>query len=52
MYKVETFREEHRPDLERKINSFIYDKKVVNISYSTEKLGYSVYHYALVCYEI
>ena len=52
MYRVETFYEEYRSDLERKINEFIKNKNVVNVSYSTQMVGYSVHHYALVCYEI
>ena len=52
MCKVETFNEQGRVELERKINSFIQNKKVVSISYSTEMIGYTVHHYALVCYEV
>lgn len=52
MYKVEIFAEEYRTNLENKINAFIKNKKVVNVSYSTQMVGYSVHHYALVCYEI
>lgn len=52
MYKVESFAEEYRTNLENKINAFIKNKKVVNVSYSTQMVGYSVHHYALVCYEI
>ena len=51
MYRVETFYEEYRTVLENKINAFIKNKKVVNVSYSTQKVGYSVHHFALVCYE-
>ena len=51
MYRVETFYEEYRTDLENKINAFIKNRKVVNVSYSTQKVGYSVHHFALVCYE-
>ena len=52
MCKVETFTTDSRLDLEREINSFIQNKKVVSISYSTEMVGFTVHHYALVCYEV
>ena len=52
MYKVESFYEAYRGDLVNKINEFIKNKKVVNVSYSTHTVGYSVHHYAMVCYEV
>ena len=37
--------------LERQINSFIRDKKVINISYAAYMCGYSSFREACVIYE-
>lgn len=50
MYKTEFFNEEHQYELEQKINKFIQNKRVINISYSTTKVGYSTHHYCCVLY--
>ena len=50
MTKVKFFREEYQQDLAKEINDFIRNKKIINISYSTNTVGYSVYHYCCVLY--
>lgn len=51
MTKVKFFEENLQRHLERKVNEFIQDKTVVSISYSTNTLGYNVYHYCCVVYQ-
>lgn len=50
MYKTKFFHEKSMYDLEDKVNAFIQDKRVVNISYTTNSVGYNVYHYCCVLY--
>ena len=50
MTKVKFFREEYQGELEREVNNFIRNKRVINISYSTNSVGYSIYHYCCVTY--
>lgn len=50
MAKVRFFRNESQYDLEKAVNDFIRDKNVVNVSYSTNTVGYSIYHYCCVLY--
>ncbi len=50
MTKVKLFREEGSYALETEVNNFIRDKRVINISYSTNTVGYSIYHYCCVLY--
>lgn len=50
MTKVKFFREECQDELEREVNNFIRNKRVINISYSTNSVGYSIYHYCCVTY--
>ena len=50
MTKVKFFREEGQYDLAREVNEFIRNKNVINISYTTNTVGYSVYHYCCVLY--
>lgn len=50
MTKVRFFSNEHRYELEHAVNDFIRNKNVVNVSYSTSQVGYSIYHYCCVLY--
>ena len=52
MKKVRLFKNRHSIDLEREVNSFIKDKNVVSVSYSTNSVGYSVYHFCCVVYSV
>lgn len=36
--------------LEEKVNDFVWDKDVVNVSFSTARLGYSLWFYCSVLY--
>lgn len=51
MPKVKIFENNSRWNLEKDINEFIQDKQIINISYSTYKVGYSTYREAIVAYE-
>lgn len=51
MSKVEFFRADGQLALEGKVNEFIKNKEVLSISYSTNSVGYSVYHYCCVLYK-
>jgi hypothetical protein len=48
--KIKCFCERHSHYLEREVNNFMANKEVVSVSYTTEKLGYEVHHYACVIY--
>ena len=50
MLKTVFFREDHLHELEDKVNEFIKDKIVVNISYSVAQCGYSYIHCCCVLY--
>lgn len=50
MYKTQFFRSERQNDLQKQINDFIKNKHVINISYSTNSVGYTVHHYCCVLY--
>jgi hypothetical protein len=50
MTKVKFFRAEGQYDLTTEVNNFICNKNVINISYSTNTVGYSIYHYCCVLY--
>ena len=52
MSRVEMFNSDSQYELEKKINAYIKDKKVISVSYSTTLVGYSVNHYACICYEV
>ena len=52
MTRVEMFHNSSQYELEAAINDFIEHKKVISVSYSTTKVGYSVEHYACVVYEV
>ena len=52
MTKVKFFSEQGSYALETKVNNFIRDKRVINISYSTNTVGYGIDHYCCVLYEI
>ena len=52
MKKVRFFENKHIIDLEMEVNSFIKDKNVVSVSYSTNSVGYSVYHFCCVIYSV
>ena len=51
MPKVKIFDSNSKYCLEEKINKFIQDKKVFDISYNVHICGYSAYHSACVLYE-
>ena len=51
MLKTKFFREDHAFELESKVNEFIKDKIVVNISYSVvQDDGYGYFHCCCVLY--
>lgn len=50
MNKVKFFRNESQYKLEGEVNDFIKGKNVVSVSYSTNTVGYSIYHYCVVLY--
>jgi hypothetical protein len=50
--KVEIMRSDNRFDLEKEINRFIIDKKVVNVSLAIGKAGYDHFYVATILYEI
>ena len=52
MTRVEMFEHNSQYELEKIINDFIKNKKVISVSYSTVLVGYSVNHYACVTYEV
>ena len=52
MNRVEMFDSNSQYELEKMINAYIKDKKVISVSYSTTLVGYSVHHHACVCYEV
>ena len=51
MAKVKAFNEEWQANLEFKVNDFAKKHKILQISYSTCKSGYTTYHYCMVLYE-
>ena len=51
MNKVKFFYDEHQYGLEKKVNEFIRGRNVINISYSTHMIGYSLHHYCVVMYQ-
>lgn len=52
MNKVKIFSHyEHVYELEKDINSFASQYKIVNVSLTCEKAGYTFYHFAAVVYE-
>ena len=50
MLKTVFFKEDHLFKLEEKVNDFIKDKIVVNISYSVAQCGYGYIHCCCVLY--
>ena len=52
MNRVEMFHHSSQYELEKLINDFIENKKVISVSYSTTMVGYYVNHYACVTYEV
>ena len=51
MSKVKIFEDNSSYRLEKEINNFIQDKKVLDISYNAHMCGYSIYRSACVLYE-
>ena len=52
MNKVKIFSHyEHVYELEKDINSFASQYKIVNVSLTCEKAGYTFYYFAVVLYE-
>lgn len=51
MPKVKIFEDNSSYYLEKEINNFIQDKKVLDISYNVHMCGYSAYRSACVLYE-
>ena len=51
MFKVEMFDEESCITLEIKINEFIKNKEVVNVSLSTYAVGHRTWNRAIVLYK-
>lgn len=52
MKQVKFFRKDHQYELEKAVNEFIKNKNVISVSYSTNTVGYSVYHYCCVVYSV
>ena len=50
MLKTVFFKEDHLFKLEEKVNDFIKDKIVINISYSVAQCGYGYIHCCCVLY--
>ena len=50
MCKVKFFYKDSQILLEREVNDFIQNKNIASISYSTNSVGYSIYHYCCVVY--
>lgn len=50
MFKIKLFNNEYQRSLEREVNEFCQNRDVVSVSYSTELVGYTVFHYCCVCY--
>ncbi len=50
MFKTVFFKEDHLFKLQEKVNEFIKDKMVVNISYSVAPYGYGSIHCCCVLY--
>ena len=50
MLKAKFFREDYNSSLEDKVNDFIKDKSVVNISYSVAQCGYGYIHCCCILY--
>lgn len=50
MNKVKFFYKDSQILLENEVNNFIRNKNIVSISYSTNTVGYSIYHYCCVVY--
>ena len=50
MLKTKFFREDYNSSLEDKVNDFIKDKSVVNISYSVAQRGYGCIHCCCILY--
>lgn len=51
MTRVKFFQEESQLELEREVNDFISNKRVVNVSYSIAELGYGYIHGCCVLYD-
>ncbi len=51
MAKVKFFREDSQLKLEREVDNFIRNKRVINISYSIAELGYGYTHGCCVLYD-
>lgn len=51
MPKIKIFEDNSSYHLEKEINNFIQDKKVLNISYNVLMCGYSPYREACILYE-
>lgn len=50
MIKIKLFDSDFQPSLEREVNEFCRNRDIISVSYSTELVGYSVFHYCCVCY--
>ncbi|MBP0958879.1 MAG: sporulation protein Cse60 [Oscillospiraceae bacterium] len=50
MIKIKLFDSEYQRSLEREVNEFCQNRDVISVSYSTQLVGYSVFHYCCVCY--
>lgn len=52
MLKVKIIADDSKYGLEEKINEFIKDKKVINISYTIAGCGYGYTHECCILYEV
>lgn len=50
MVNIKLFSEEKSSFLEKKVNEFCRNRDVISVSYTTELVGYTVFHYCCVCY--
>lgn len=50
MTKIKLFSSECPAELQQEVNNFLKGKFLVNVSYSTNIVGYSIIHYCCVTY--
>lgn len=51
MNKVQFFQNAYACRLKEEVNAFIANKNVINVSYSTERVGFETWHYCCVFYK-
>lgn len=51
MAKIKIFDDTDRHNLEQIVNNFIWNKHVINVSFSQRELRYQYRYFCCVCYE-